>query len=868
MHKYFLLTPVSQDAHTNPGSNLITDGIKHLISKADPEAVFFNVNMLRHDEAIWRYVREAADVVVFCGNPRFNVTEETEYWDWDVWDVLKSIRKENILIADLWAGASFTEASHRSAAERASTFVSGVFSKPASEMASEILKLRKTKAILEYEQDVDLKIARDQVAYELLKQSGENAHLLPCSSWWAQAYHQVEPQPKNYHCITVADLHIGEWAPLLPAVKKLQSQLSQDKPTYVLAHALREYQWIRSRCPELENVVCIYNHKDLLNFYGKVDKLVSCRLHASIPALSLGAQVCHLATDSRALTLREFGVEATPFTRIAEPDFKPEFQTTSGPDSVSTFVDLFTDRIVNRISSRKSHSMTKSSNPITFHHGLGDSTYFAHSLPLYTKRGHKPRIYCTPDKQILYQPTGVEVITTPEKNSLHHGWDHAPSTRELHPWSINKAGFNLGRGPMPAIGKTEELWDEYCATKLDITPYLSDESRDHVASLIEDLPKPLILLHTMGNTSPGYKNLSPDVTTELYQQLLDRTDGTIILLDWDNRVPRLNNYRIRHLRDDLHLLNLEELLILMTMSDLFVGVDSGPLHLTRYTDIPTVGVWTHNFPSHFTLPRNKTLNMVLRSRAKNRTRHLRIPYNIVEQTTGDEYDAAQLAEMCVRMLSAPRYLSEEKIAADVQLQQFVDEFERGVAGGVSTFADRHRGFDVLFREIKKRFSAPNIVETGTIRAEEDWAGAGFSTYLFGAFCSRYGGKIASVDLNGGNCQFARAWTRIFKEVVEIHHAHSSDFLKSLPDQSIDVLYQDSVDTEIPTHAQDCLTELKVAYPKLHDQSIIAYDDSPWSKGAFRGKGEFAIPWLLERGWQIIYAGYQVVLCKAATMQNE
>ena len=31
--------------------------------------------------------------------------------------------------------------------------------------------------------------------------------------------------------------------------------------------------------------------------------------------------------------------------------------------------------------------------------------------------------------------------------------------------------------------------------------------------------------------------------------MIDRFDGTIILLDWDNRVPRLASHRIRHLDD-------------------------------------------------------------------------------------------------------------------------------------------------------------------------------------------------------------------------------------------------------------------------------------------------------------------------------
>jgi hypothetical protein len=52
-------------------------------------------------------------------------------------------------------------------------------------------------------------------------------------------------------------------------------------------------------------------------------------------------------------------------------------------------------------------------------------------------------------------------------------------------------------------------------------------------------------------------------------------------------------------------------------------------------------------------------------------------------------------------------------------------------------------------------------------------------------------------------------------------------------------------------------------PKLHDRSLMLIDDTPWTAGQWTGKGAKAVPWLLERGWTIIYAGYQVLLAKAS-----
>lgn len=68
---------------------------------------------------------------------------------------------------------------------------------------------------------------------------------------------------------------------------------------------------------------------------------------------------------------------------------------------------------------------------------------------------------------------------------------------------------------------------------------------------------------------------------------------------------------MRHL-SDFGPCPLDLLLALMLEADLLIGVDSGPLHLSRFTDIPTVGVWMPgHYPATYTLPRPEQLNVVL-----------------------------------------------------------------------------------------------------------------------------------------------------------------------------------------------------------------------------------------------------------------
>lgn len=498
---------------------------------------------------------------------------------------------------------------------------------------------------------------------------------------------------------------------------------------------------------------------------------------------------------------------------------------------------------------------------VSFFHGLGDSAHFAHLIPLYTKRGYEVEVQCTPDKRLLFEAAGATTVEHAAKNS--HPW--AYPSQETHvghgySWQGSKLGHNISEAPLPNIGSKAELWEEYCESRIDIERYLPPQALHTAEKWLNRLPRPVVLLHTKGNCGQQRKSLPDPIVLPFYKALLDRFEGSILLLDWDQRVPRLASYRVRHL-DDLGACSTEILLALMLQSDLMVGVDSGPLHTARFTGIPTVGLWMPgHYPTTYTVPRQQQLNVVVGDEARKWNRYKRIPWNIVEHP-GSAFDPDVLAELCGRMLDAPRYLTSDQRAADVQLQQFVREWCRGhTLNTLSHYADRNHSFDVLLKEMSSRFESPTVVETGTIRSEEDWGGAGFFTYLMGAYLFRHGGQLHSADITPAYCEFAREWTRVFGETVTVQQQDSIDFLRSFP-EPIDVLYLDSMDTTEPGHADHALREIRAALPKLHEQSIVIFDDTPWHGGAWVGKGARAVPWLIEQGWKIGYASYQVVLWK-------
>jgi len=508
-------------------------------------------------------------------------------------------------------------------------------------------------------------------------------------------------------------------------------------------------------------------------------------------------------------------------------------------------------------------------NVIRFHwdHGLGDTANLCRVMQVYRRRGFAFEIDAPPDKAGLLRLAGSR-SGRPVRTYCHE-WlyphvetDWEPARQLGRGWAGNKIGCNLNRPPLPVVGDTDELWRELCEP-CDLARRVPTAIRDKARRFLEGLPRPVVLFHGTGNSGTERKSLPFAFQARFYRELLDRMEGTLITLDWDARVPRLANFRVRHL-DAFGPCGAVELLALIDAADLMIGVDSGPLHVASLTSTPTVGVWQPgHYPSTYSVPRAEQLNLVLRSHTRRWNAVKRIPWNIVEHP-GPRFDPARTAELCMAMLRPPRYLPPAFRPRDVQLQQFVREFCRGGAnpGGLSDYCDRNNTCDALLRESSRRFPhAPVFVETGCIRAEEDWAGAGFATYLLGAYLQPLEGTLHSVDVDPEHCRFAREWTTVFEPAVQVHCSRGDDWLRSF-DGRIDVLFLDSADTDVPGHADVCLSEFQAALPRLHERSLVLIDDTPFD-GGWRGKGRRAVPWALEHGWRILTAGYQVLLCRTS-----
>ncbi|MBL9154309.1 MAG: class I SAM-dependent methyltransferase [Verrucomicrobiales bacterium] len=503
---------------------------------------------------------------------------------------------------------------------------------------------------------------------------------------------------------------------------------------------------------------------------------------------------------------------------------------------------------------------------VSFHHGLGDCVYFAHQLAVYCQRGHTFEIACAPDKAFIFADCGPGVTVRPGATGFpHHSWEHGPSLEDVEGGTLflaNKAACNFSRPPMPPIGLIDEgLWREFCHVRLDLSRHLAAEDRDLIERFVADLPRPLVLLHTKGNAVSDQKNLDDDSTRALYTHLLEHLGtGTFVLLDWDQRVPKVAHGRFRHLLDDFQRLTVAQTYALIHEADLLIGIDSGPAHLARFTATPSLVTWFRHYPSQYMLPDHRTLHLVPKAPFHRWNIKFRPTYHLIE-AEGERVPGALIGDAACRLLRPPRYLDATRIAADVKLQHHIDRLTHGGWCGNDGYNDRHRSFDLIARHLTSLGRPFRFVETGTIRAREDWRGAGFSTYLFGELAHLTGSEVISVDIEPTRCAFARIQTSPFAGSVSVVPSDSVAYLRDYSGGPIDTLYLDSLDTTSPGHAEHALAETRHGAPHVAPGGLLVIDDTHRAKGTIAGKGALAVPWLVAAGWEILHSGHQIALRK-------
>lgn len=235
-----------------------------------------------------------------------------------------------------------------------------------------------------------------------------------------------------------------------------------------------------------------------------------------------------------------------------------------------------------------------------FGHGLGDAVQF--TLVLQHIRNHFPNLT-------------VDVVSGVGKHSVFHGLCRKTLARDRDNVSQNYDQIINVSWPecytiwpnLPGT-KATKFVQESLNLKAEILPYQIDvrpESRANVDTYLATLPhQPFVLIHYEGNTSADYKNLSHGTARTLCKHL--KAHGfTPVILDWDYRSKLPDQRTIFCPTRDDPIWNLvgcgdgNILAALVEKATLFIGIDSGPLHVAMATRTPTIGVWTKHHPLNY-----------------------------------------------------------------------------------------------------------------------------------------------------------------------------------------------------------------------------------------------------------------------------
>lgn len=288
--KYALITPLVR-VGANPGWSFITAGIMHWLRARDDDATFMMIDMVLDDPEGWEIAEKQADKLVLCGNPRFNSTEEKTYHDWQIWERIAHAMDRGIPFIDAWAGSAWPFGAYVDA----------------EDAAMKLLGIQKNLDVLAHERRAELLIARDRPTELLFKSVNPNTMFLPCSSVDAAKEYGIVAGPgeyREYDVILLRKMPGDEW--ILANAARLRKVLHRCR---VVTVDYNGWKWAADLDPEY-----IADPSELLRLFSYAKEVHSFRLHASIPAFSLGATVMHYATDSRCLALEPFAIRSAPFT--------------------------------------------------------------------------------------------------------------------------------------------------------------------------------------------------------------------------------------------------------------------------------------------------------------------------------------------------------------------------------------------------------------------------------------------------------------------------------------------------------------------------------------------------------------------------
>ena len=197
-------------------------------------------------------------------------------------------------------------------------------------------------------------------------------------------------------------------------------------------------------------------------------------------------------------------------------------------------------------------------------------------------------------------------------------------------------------------------------------------------------------------------------------------------------------------------------------------------------------------------------------------------------------------------------------------------------------ANRYESF-ILARDLFNKIKGKKIVELGTTRSfvngahpgcladnevywepnspqKWDW-GAGAFTILFAEEYQNTNVQITTVDIDQRHLNRCKVMVDKFKN-VEYVCSDSESYLQSLPEKSVDFIYQDTADCDDHgCHIHEREAHIIVNKNILKPKGILLIDDNINYDTTLPSKAKYSLPIYVQAGYKIVFMGKQILLQK-------
>ena len=283
----FLTNTLDNPEHVNIGDVFIGQGLKYLFDRAFKNIEWVDISRFSPFDQEDYDKMNSCDFVIYAGMPQYNNLDDWSfYYDEQIWHDLKD--KVKLPVLRLAGGGGYPSETMKPKA-----------------FSEHLSKSQKTIDVLKFTERIcKLYTTRDSMAQQFLIDNGIKSTLLPCSGTFACHYWDIHQTTKEFSAICITSPYIKdredeekimhEWIEVKNYLEKFY-----NKPCKVICQEKKtDYDYLLKWFKE-DKIFMEKSSKEITEFYGKIDVVVTTRIHCALPIFGIGGRPIIIRVDTR-----------------------------------------------------------------------------------------------------------------------------------------------------------------------------------------------------------------------------------------------------------------------------------------------------------------------------------------------------------------------------------------------------------------------------------------------------------------------------------------------------------------------------------------------------------------------------------------